>query len=124
MKLPTIYLFQLRMWHAKSLTSLPPKLKQQLAGYQEQYYAVFSHDNEYLLIPGTPDTKGFIRAQYPLTHIGDEYGQVDIYPGTSHQGTFSTLINQDIYPLDPPWDPDGNRNTSWLVYNFFNAVEE
>ena len=123
-KLPTIYLFQLRMWYTKSLSILPPDLKQQLAGYQEQYYAVFSHDSEYLMIPGTPDTRGFIKAQQPLTHIGDQYGQVDIYPGTSPQGTFNTLINQDTYPLDPPWDADGNRNTSWLIYNFFNAVEE
>ena len=124
LKLPTIFLFQLRMWYTKSLASFPPDFKQQLAGYHEQYYAVFTHDNEYLMIPGAPDTKGFIKAQQPITHISDEYGQVDIYPGTSPQGSFYTLINQGIYPLDPPWDDDGNRNTSWLVYNFFKAIEE
>jgi hypothetical protein len=117
-------MFQLRMWYTKSLTSLPPDLKQQLAGYQEQYYAVFTHDNECLMIPGTPDTQGFIKAGQPPTHIGDEYYQVGIYPGASSQGTFNTLINQDIYPLAPPWDADGNRNTSWPIYSFFTAIEE
>ena len=123
-KLPTLYMNQLNTWYLNSLASLPPELNQQLAGYHEQYYAVFTHDDEYLMIPGSPDNQGFIKAQQPITHIGDEYGQIDIYPGTSTQGSFYTLINQGIYPLDPPRGNDGNRNTSWLLYNFFNAIEE
>ena len=120
---PSIYMTTLTLWYAESYNSLPARPKLLLAAYELAYNAVLVRDDKYLIFQGV-DANGYIEIYPPIKYVNDEYGLIEIYPGTTSNGAAESLIAAGRYPLDPPRNSDGGRNTSWLVYDFFDAVEE
>jgi hypothetical protein len=123
---PQTYMFALLDWYAGASRRMPEDLRAALREYRLSYYAIFQKGDHWLMFTGERGSNGLPKVIQPITSTDADYGEVQIWGDRS--GYFSTVqraLDQNFYPLDPSVDRvTGERNTSWLVYRFFDALPE
>lgn len=124
--IPERYMMPLQRWYANAWDAMPDDLKRALLDYRLSYFAIFQKDSHWLMFQGERSPSGLPKVTQPIISTDPQYGEVQIWGDRS--GYFSTVqraLDQGFYPLDPPVDQvTGDRNTSWLVYEFFDALPE
>lgn len=122
LRLPHLYLSQLRSWYNSSFEKLPHELKEVLSGIPVSYHAIFQKGEHWIMFTGIPNHRGLVEVTQPITSNDPRYGSVSI-PSATHSGPFRQLVDQGFYPLDPPINrATGEKNASWLLYDFFNMA--
>lgn len=126
--IPAIYMLQLHRWYRSAWHEMPDDLKLTLNDYQVSYFTIFQKGGHWLMFSGatnrsTPDSPQITQ---PIVSNNPRYGEVRIWADThGYYSSFQRAAEQGYYPLDRPIDPvTGDRNTSWLIYDFFEMAPE
>ena len=124
--IPERYMMPLQRWYANAWDAMPDDLKRAVLDFRLDYFAIFQKENHWLMFNGERSSSGLPKVTQPIVSTDPQYGEVQIWGDRS--GYFSSVqraLDQGFYPLDPAVDRvTGERNTSWLVYKFFDALPE
>jgi hypothetical protein len=124
-RIPGIYMDQLNYWYNNSYTKMPDDLKRTVNNYTITIQALFSKEDQYLLFTGDKSSRGLMQIAQPIVSQDNQYGQIKIWPSNSSGRSYYNLKQQYLYPLDPPEDKvTGEKNTSYLIFKFFETFPE
>lgn len=126
--IPTIYMLQLHRWYRSAWHEMPDDLKRSLNDYQVSYFTIFQKDEHWLMFSGATNrnSPNFPQITQPIISNDPRYGEVRIWADTDgYYSSFHRAAEQGYYPLSRPIDPvTGERNASWLVYDFFGMAPD
>lgn len=127
-RVPERYMMQLQRWYNSAWQEMPQDLKRALNDYEVSYFTIFQKGEHWLMFSGavSRSSRGLPKVTQPIISNDPRYGEVQIWADTSgYYSTFQRAVEQGYYPLRRPVDPvTGERNASWLVYDFFGMAPE
>ena len=122
---PFNLMWTLYRWYGSAYTSrtFTNDLRIALAEYKLQFYCILQKSDEQLIFLATILYGDQLSIQSPIISVTPDYGTISILPGKVQN--IQNYLSQNLYPLDPPINTlTDEKNTSYLIYRFFNQIEE
>lgn len=126
--IPERYMIVLQRWYVNARAEMPEDLMRAVLDYRVGYLTIFQKDEHWLMFSGDPDRqmRDQAKVNQPIISNDPRYGEVQIWADTSgYFSSFQSAISNGYYPLNRPIDRvTGQRNASWLIYDFFGMAPE
>ncbi|MEX2442020.1 MAG: hypothetical protein WD492_00335 [Alkalispirochaeta sp.] len=126
--IPERYMTSLQRWYVNARQEMPEDLMRAVFDYRVGYFTIFQKDDHWLMFSGAASrqARGLPQVTQPIISNDPRYGEVQIWADPSgYFSSFRSAISNGYYPLNRPIDRvTGEKNASWLVYDFFGMAAE